>query len=239
MNLNNMSSSQSDDDFINSFNASNADFNLFKRDGIAGIISLKNKDWLPFSIDFTSNDIQRRQKQLGLNSEIARAVGIKSNHKPYVLDTTAGLCRDSVIFASLGCSVLALERNNIIYWLLKNAIERAKNNLEMAKILDRIELKNIDAIDFLTKTDKIFDVIYIDPMFPKSKKSRLVKKDMQLFREIVGDDMDGELLLDKALKHKAKRVVVKRMLKSPFIGSLKPNFQVNGTITRFDIYIKS
>jgi 16S rRNA (guanine1516-N2)-methyltransferase len=42
-------------------------------------------------------------------------------------------------------------------------------------------------------------VIYLDPMFPHREKTALVKKEMRLFRPLVGDDPDAPALLQAAL----------------------------------------
>lgn len=219
---------QSESEFVESFNNLNEDYRICEEQGRLCLKSLKHKDWLPFYIDFSSNEITRRKNQLGLNQEISKAVGIKKGSKLKVLDATAGLGRDAFMMASLGCSVIMLERNQVIFTLLKNAMDLYKTK--------NMELINVDSIEFLKNNNMDLDVIYIDPMFPKSKKSRLVKKDMQIFREIIGDDLDSGKLLDVSLKQKAKRVVVKRMINSEFLNDMKPSFQIKGKTTRFDVY---
>lgn len=223
---------------IQEFNKSNKDFCIFKKDNIIFLQSIKHNDWLPFSINFSSNNFIRRKNQAN-NQDIIKAIGIKGNLiKPKVLDTTAGQGRDSFILASLGCNITLLERNKVIYLFLKNAIENAKNNDELRNIVKNMTIINQDSVKFLENNNDFFDVIYLDPMFPKSKKSRLVKKDMQIFREIVGNDLDSSKILDSALKSNTKRVVVKRMNKSDFLDNKKPNFSIKGTSIRFDVYIK-
>lgn len=223
---------------IQEFNKSNEDFRIFKKDNIIFLQSIKHNDWLPFSINFSSNNFIRRKNQAN-SQDIIKAIGIKGNLiKPKVLDTTAGQGRDSFILASLGCNITLLERNKVIYLLLKNAIENAKNNDELKNIVKNMTIINQDSIKFLENNNDFFDVIYLDPMFPKSKKSRLVKKDMQIFREIVGNDLDSSKILESALKSNTKRVVVKRMNKSDFLDNKKPNFSIKGTSIRFDVYIK-
>ena len=225
-----------EEEFIDNFNKTNSNFRLFRKDNIIYLQSILHKDWLPFFIDFSSNEIIRRKNQMNNSQEISKAVGIKKDFKPKILDTTAGQGRDSFLLASLGCKITMLERNSIIFLLLNNAIENAKNNVELIEIINRMTLINQDSIEFLKNNKEHFDVIYIDPMFPKSNKSRLVKKDMQIFREIVGDDLDSIELLKYALQQNAKRIVVKRMINSPFINDIKPNFKIKGKTTRFDVY---
>lgn len=219
-------------------NSNNSSYTLYKENNILKLKSLQHKEWLPFFIDFNSSKLILRKNQTGLKSELARAIGIKKDFKPYVLDTTAGLGRDSFLIASLGCNVKMIERNSVIFELLNNALENAKINEELYNIIQKMTLINDNSINFLKNTKEIFDVIYIDPMFPKNNKTRLVKKEMQLFREVVGDDLDGVELLNVALLTQTKRVVVKRMLNSSYLDNKKPDFEIAGTTIRFDIYKK-
>jgi 16S rRNA (guanine1516-N2)-methyltransferase len=223
---------------IDDFNKNNQDFSLFIENNILYLKSKKHTDWLPFSINFLSNNLIKRKEYFGINQEISKAMGIKKDYKPRILDATAGLGRDSFLLASIGVDVIMIERNPVIFAMLENALINARLEKEISSITEKMILINANSIDYL-KDNNDFDVIYIDPMFPKSNKSRLVKKEMQIFREIVGDDLDSEELLDLALKKKAKRVVVKRMIKSEYIKNLKPNFEIKGKIIRFDVYVGS
>ena len=75
-------------------------------------------------------------------------------------------------------------------------------------------------------------------MFPHRDKSALVKKEMRLFRPVVGDDDDAPALLEAALALATHRVVVKRARKAPAIAGPKPAFVLEGNSSRFDIYPK-
>ena len=81
-----------------------------------------------------------------------------------------------------------------------------------------------------------YDVIYMDPMFPHRKKSALVKLELRMIRELVGDDPDADELLPLALKTGVKRVVVKRPKGAAFIADLKPHHHVESPSMRFDVY---
>ncbi|MDD2840293.1 MAG: class I SAM-dependent methyltransferase [Rickettsiales bacterium] len=220
---------------IEDFNKINMNFSLFLENGRLFLKSKIHENWLPFSIDFLNKELLRRKDQK--NQEIIKAIGIKNDYKPRVLDTTAGLGRDSFILANFGCKVVMLERNPVIYLLLNNAIENAALNSSLKNIISNLRLVNENSIDYLQNLKDEFDVIYVDPMFPKTNKSRLVKKDMQIFREIVGDDIDSRRLFELALKQNVKRVVVKRMKKSSYLLDKKPSFEINGSVTRFDVYL--
>ena len=220
---------------IESFNKKNENFSLFLENGKLFLQSKIHKEWLPFCIDFSDKELLRRKDER--NQEIIKAIGVKKDFKPKVLDTTAGLGRDSFILANLGCKVIMLERNPVIYLLLQNAIENARLNSITKGIVDNLTLVNINSVQYLQNLKEHFDVIYVDPMFPKTNKSRLVKKDMQIFREVVGDDIDSDELFESALKQNVKRVVVKRMRKSEYLLNKKPNFEIVGNTTRFDVYL--
>ncbi len=79
------------------------------------------------------------------------------------------------------------------------------------------------------------DVIYYDPMFPKKRKSALVKKGMQVFHALVGLDEDIEETLKSLRRHAKKRVVLKRPVTSPPVG--KPAYIIEGKQCRFEAYL--
>jgi 16S rRNA (guanine1516-N2)-methyltransferase len=190
-----------------------------------------------FYIDFLSAASRYRQKNLSVRNEnLARALGLK-NHKPdKIIDATAGLGRDSFIIASLGISVTMIERSPIINVLLHDAMARAASDLNIQPIIQRMHLQQGNATELLTTIERA-DVIYIDPMFPKRSKSALVKKDMQIFHDLIGHDPEDYQLLNVALTCAVKRVVVKRPKLAAPLANLTPNYSVKGNSSRFDIYL--
>ena len=82
------------------------------------------------------------------------------------------------------------------------------------------------------------DVIYLDPMHPERRKSAQVRKEMRLFRSLVGADLDADELLTAALASEAPRVVVKRPRQGETLG-VEPSHQHIGKTTRFDVYLSS
>jgi 16S rRNA (guanine1516-N2)-methyltransferase len=216
------------------------DFKLIQTEKGLSLQNPNNQKIKPIIIDFASGKSEHRRKfGGGLGQHISKAVGVKGNYKPYVIDATAGMGRDSFVLATLGCKVLMLERNKTIFKLLQDGLERGSESEEIAEIIGRMKVINTDAIDYIGKIsdNEKPDVIYLDPMFPHSKKSRLVKKEMRIFRELVGDDLDAEKLLKISLSKAKKRIVVKRPAKSEFLGGLEPNFQIKGRVNRFDVYL--
>ena len=79
-------------------------------------------------------------------------------------------------------------------------------------------------------------MIYLDPMFPHRDKSAQVKKEMQVFRTVVGDDADAGELLEAALRVARYRVVVKRPRKAATLAGPDPGTRVEGKSSRYDIY---
>ena len=127
-----------------------------------------------------------------------------------VVDATAGLGRDSLLLASYGARVQMCERHPVVHALLEDGLRR-------------VLAPNPGAMT-------------LDPMFPESKKSALVKKEMRLFHHLVGQDEDGEQLLRAALAGARHRVVVKRPPHAPCLNGPAPQLAISGKAVRFDVY---
>jgi 16S rRNA (guanine1516-N2)-methyltransferase len=195
----------------------------------------------PVYVDFVAGKAaHRRQFGGGKKQPLARAVGLNKGFTPTVLDATAGLGRDSFVLATLGCEVRLLERSPIIAALLEDGLRRAQADDEVAAIASRMQVVNADAIRYLQTliTEDRPEVIYLDPMYPHRDKSALVKKEMRVFREIVGDDPDTAELLTAAIDCATARVVVKRPAKAEFLGGIEPHSSVQSPNTRYDLYIR-
>ncbi|QBM17844.1 ribosomal RNA small subunit methyltransferase J [Marinobacter sp. JH2] len=180
----------------------------------------------------------RREHGGGTGQLVARAVGLqKTKAELHVLDATAGLGQDAFVLAGLGCKVTLFERNPVIHALLADGLARAALNAECATVVQRMHLQTGNSVDWLREAGSdVADVVYLDPMFPHRDKSALVKKEMQVFRQVVGDDDDSEQLLEAALAAARYRVVVKRPRKAPSVTGPKPATQVEGKSSRYDIY---
>ncbi|MCK4609134.1 MAG: class I SAM-dependent methyltransferase [Gammaproteobacteria bacterium] len=194
----------------------------------------------PLYVDFLAGKAAHRQKFGGGKGQlVARAVGLKSSGANLtVLDATAGLGGDAFVLACLGCKVEMLERSPIIAALLADGLERLKQDPEFSDM--NLQLINSDAGAYMHDLSAAArpDVVYIDPMFPERTKSALVKKEMRILREIVGEDIDAAELFATALKIAKKRVVVKRSKAAPFLADAKPDLVFKGKSTRFDVYLK-
>ena len=62
-------------------------------------------------------------------------------------------------------------------------------------------------------SDEIINVIYFDPMYSEKNEKALPKKEMRIFREVVGVDLDAESTAKSLLKM-SKRLVIKRSIKA-------------------------
>jgi 16S rRNA (guanine1516-N2)-methyltransferase len=201
----------------------------------------KKGDKLPLYIDFLSGQLTYRRQHSGLRREsLARAMGLKAKIHPTIVDATAGLGRDSFILASLGFNVILLERSPLIHALLKDAITRALQNPEVAAIANRMQLVHTDAITWMQQVPPQHrpNIIYLDPMFPDRTKSALVKKDMRIFNDVIGNDPDSDLLFTTALTCATQRVVVKRSRLAANLAGISPAFCLKGSSSRFDVYMR-
>lgn len=204
------------------------------------LVELGDKAPGPVRVDFVEGAMaHRRQFGGGSGQMIAKAVGVQPGIRPRTLDATAGLGRDAFVLASLGCEMTLIERQPLVAALLEDGLQRAALSLEVAPISARMRLLTGNAIELMQGwQDEPPQVIYLDPMFPHRDKSALVKKEMRLFRPLVGDDMDAPALLAAALALASHRVVVKRPRKAPAIEGSKPGYVLEGKSSRYDIYPK-
>ncbi len=182
----------------------------------------------------------RRRFGGGRGQPLARAVGLKEGRRPLVLDATGGLGRDAFVLASLGCTVHLLERSPVVAALLRDAMHRARQQSEVAPILQRMRLHCVDAIGYLNELETALlpDVVYLDPMYPKRGKKALVKKEMRLLQRVVGADHDGSALLEAARRCARFRVVVKRPAGASCLGESTPSMSVSSPNTRYDVYVR-
>lgn len=193
------------------------------------------------SVDFVSGSVNHRRKFGGGTGQlIAKAVGVKASFQPRVVDATAGMGADAFVLASLGCEVRLLERNPIVYQLLKDGLARAQySEQESRQVISRMQLLEGDSKARLAELEEDFkpDVVYLDPMYPSRKKSASVKKDMAVFHSLVGADPDSSELLQAALAINPARVVVKRPKTAEAVAGAKVSHTVESKNSRYDVYV--
>lgn len=184
----------------------------------------------------------RRSQGFGRRQPIAKAVGIKKDYLPTILDATPGLGRDGFVLACLGCHVRWIERSPVVAALLADGLERAGLDASSQQIIaDNTSLENADARDSMEagplNDREPEDVVYLDPMYPHRTKTALVKKEMRRLRSVVGEDSDADALLDSALRYATRRVVVKRPQSAEPLAGKQPDFAITAKKTRFDVYL--
>ena len=182
-------------------------------------------------LDVRSGALSRRLRSSRRGDPLPRAIGLPRRHAPpRVVDATAGLCRDAMVLASLGCEVLAVERVPALAMLARNASAEAG-------LQPRLRIVAGDSLRWLAEHGPTFnpDVIYLDPMFDEAGSAQ-VKKDMQICRLLAEPAVDATALLDAARRVATERVVVKR---HPHLPPLAPDasFAVTGERVRFDVYL--
>ena len=218
---------------------SNADYLLLLTKDYLGLQKAGEKS-LPLYIDFTSTQLNFRRKNSNMRSELLiKALGLKKNTNPTIVDATAGLARDSFMIASFGFAIQLLERSPIIHALVNDGIQRGLHDPAIQPILQRMDYVKTDAITWLTHLTTKPQIIYIDPMFPERKKSALSKLDMRIFHAVVGDDIDADTLFNTALTCATRRVVVKRPRLAEEMAGVRPSYSLSGSSSRFDVYLIS
>lgn len=203
--------------------------------GCLGMSLLLQSKMKPLVIDFEQLQYRQRLLRGGRQKEpLARAVMNGIEDGALVFDATAGLGRESMILAHAGAKVIGFERQLPIWIILKDALLRASKSRFFPFTLPELQAPGTMA-DY---TGDAPEVIYYDPMFPEREKSAVVKKDMFLFRQVIGEDKDIEDFIRIALKLAKKRVVVKRPSTAEPVTA--PDFErayfVDGGQCRFDCY---
>jgi 16S rRNA (guanine1516-N2)-methyltransferase len=193
-------------------------------------LALKNPHFSLLFADFSSSSWLKRKSE-GKKQGLVRACKPSSSIK--IIDATAGWGRDAAVLASFGAEVLLLERHPLMAILLNDALERRNESDKQTMRLDLIESDSYSYLLDLSK-ENYPDVIYIDPMHPERSKSALVKKDMQILQQMVGEDRDVLELIKIALQRVKQRVVVKWPQKMKPL--LPCNLSIEGKTVRFDIY---
>lgn len=184
---------------------------------------------LCIAIDPRHGDLAHRIQTSGRRDPLARAIGLHRRKAPIqVVDVTAGLGRDAMVLASLGCHVTAIERVPAFALLLHAA---TAGGSAFAVIC-------ADATTWLqdcAEHDRP-DVVYLDPMFSEPGRAQ-VKKEMQACRALASAE-GAPALFAAAVAVARDRVVVKRHPDAEPLAT-PPSFTVGSNRIRFDIYLRA
>ena len=188
------------------------------------------------AVQFDSAAMQHRRKG-GHNEMLGRAVGLKADRKPLIWDATGGLGRDAFVLADLGCEVTLCERVPVLAWLLDQAVQAAAVS-GADQVREAAERMSVMAGDSKTLRAPAGTVIYLDPMFPERKKAAAVKKEAAMLQRLADQTDDSELLWQWAWDQPVERIVVKRPLRAPILGHIRPAHSLRGKSVRFDVFTR-
>lgn len=204
-------------------------------------------------------------KQPDYRQPLARALGVERLRKELgrpvrALDATAGLLHDSALMLSLGCAVVACERNPTIAALIADALAHglfATFTPPAAERFRFLALPAPEALRALAATGAPPDVILFDPMHPPRHAERestaLVRHELRILRAVVGEDADSPQTLRDLLSvggsvssggsvgagsvTGVRRVVVKAPLRAArLIDSPEPVHTHEAKAVRYDVY---
>ncbi len=186
---------------------------------------------LAVDLDVLNGPLARRLRGARCDEPLPRACGVQRYQVGLrVVDATAGLCRDAMVLAALGCIVTAIERVPALAFLANDAAAASWFHSKLTVV-------GGDAMAWMSQVDAAHrpDVVCLDPMFEQQGRAQ-VKKDMQLCRALVGPPVGEVELLRAALQVARDRVVVKR---DPAAAPLAPgvSFAIAGERVRFDVYL--
>ena len=193
----------------------------------------------PLQCDFVGGAVNHRLRfGGGRGQDLPKAAGLKPGVNPHIIDATAGLGRDAFLLASLGAIVTLIERSAEMYQLLRDGMARAIDAGGItADIVGRMTLIHGDAITLLPTLSP--EIVLVDPMHPARNKSALVKAEMRQIRALVGVDDDQTQLLQTALAHASKRVVLKWPAKAAAMAGIRaPSHQIIGKSVRYDVFMQ-
>ena len=159
---------------------SSGSYFIYDSKGLSFIINADNPK-IFLNVNFLTGKLGWRIKRAEHESNLKKALG-KTKESLCIFDATAGLLADSLIFLSLGHQVVAVEQSKIIYLLINDAIHRAQDAIPFLK---NVKLMNANSIDVFKKSDKTFDVVYLDPMYPLMKKNIKKSGDLDIVRSIL------------------------------------------------------
>jgi 16S rRNA (guanine1516-N2)-methyltransferase len=186
---------------------------------------------LSLTLNAAQGPLARRLRGARREDPLARAVGLhRPGPAPAVLDACAGLCRDAMVLAELGCAVTAVERLPALVLLARSAAAGLRSR-------DRLRIECAEAETWLAAlpAEQAPAVVYLDPMFEEGGDAA-VKKDLQLLRFLAGPPADPAALFAAARAVARERVVVKRHGRLPPLAE-GVSFAVPGERIRFDVYL--
>ena len=187
-----------------------------------------------------TESIPRLKKGRLTGEMLVHAARIKgADRELTAIDATAGFGEDALLLAAAGFKIDLYEFDPIIFILLEDAVNRARQVDELKEAVSRMSLHNTDSIAALNSlSDKDSpDIVLLDPMFPERSKTGSVKKKFQLLQRLESPCSTEEELMAAALKANPHKIVIKRPAKGPYLAGKKPDYSVPGKAIRYDVII--
>jgi len=128
-----------------------------------------------------------------------------------VLDCTAGLASDSLVFAyaaGVSGSVVAVESEPVLCALVREGLASYDTGLEdVNAAMRRIVMRNVNHLDYLkTLPDSSVDIVYFDPMFRRPINE---SSSMEPLRSIANMNALSPEVIEQAVRVARKTVVLK------------------------------
>ena len=139
----------------------------------------------PLSMEGSFSGMKKRLKKSNLEHElILRAVRIREKKTLRILDATAGMGEDALLLSACGHKLDLYEKDPVIGSLLEDAVRRGTEDPDLKDAASRMAVHLKDSMEDMRIAGGRYDVICLDPMFPKRTKSADVKKKFQLINEL-------------------------------------------------------
>jgi 16S rRNA (guanine1516-N2)-methyltransferase len=198
-------------------------------------------DWFqsPNHLQFKHSYIEPRlMRRIQPRQALVKACSNKQHNINHILDLTGGWGMDSLILAYHGRNVTMLEQCELVYHIACYSLNRARSINHLMAAANRIELIHTSSVDYLLAREdsRIYDCIYLDPMFPDHKSSAKPAGEMQILQHLT-QNQDIDECFRLALEKAGKRVVVKRPAKSTPFSELTPDLVYRQKTIRFDVYL--
>ncbi|MBL8734739.1 MAG: class I SAM-dependent methyltransferase [Planctomycetes bacterium] len=192
------------------------------------LVAPRSTGALRLSLSLRQGAMARRLAGARPSDALPRAIGLHRRAPPTVFDATAGLARDAMVLARLGCQVTAVERVPVLAFLVHEAARSASFAARLSVLVG-------DARDLLPKAAPPPQVVYLDPMFEHDSSAQ-VKQEMQVCRLLAGGADDAGELFAIARQIASQRVVVKRHARQDPLAEPR-SFVIDGERVRFDVYL--
>lgn len=191
-------------------------------------IKLLHGEYKPIFIDIKT-ELQKHtvyfQKHSFYQENLAKALGIKKGKKrESFCDATGGMLSDAMMMLCFDIQYLDIyERHPLAAVLIANA-------------LSQVQVKADFHFASAAKINQSYQVIFFDPMYEDKNLKSAPKKEMQIFRELIGNDEDSKQVALHLRSLATERLVIKRPIKSaPLLADF--SHQIKGKSTRYDVYM--